>query len=969
MIFHRGRCMDLASSAGKMLAVGCSPAEAERAMQGYEDRVSLAAINSPASATLSGDPQALEEISQACNAAGMFCRFLPVNYAFHSQHTEPVRAELLASLDGLDLQPTLLPMLSTVTGEPVEGRQLDKHYWWRNVREGVRFADAVDRLITSDYEAFVELSPHPVLSAAVSECLSHRGRQGTALPSLRRQDGERATMLASLGALYTLGYSVDWRIFWPGGGRPVHLPAYPWQRERYWHELEELRELRIGKHAHPLLGRHLRSADPTWESVLDTRSLKYLGEHRLHEHAVFPASAYVEMALGAAQESLAGGGCILEEIQFQQALFLPDNDAPSTVQLALYPADGAFAIRSRPPQANQPWILHTVGSLRRQPDLDPPAKVDLDAVRKRLGEEMPAEDCYGAFAALGLHYGQAFRGIERLWRTDGEALGQVSLCESPALDYQRYCFHPAFLDACFQVVSGALPRDHMAMTRTLYLPVQIERVRLYRRAEHQVWSHVHLTHLSAHGLACDIRVYDEDGSLLLEVEGFRCQALRGGQHAERDDMQHWFYEMTWQSKPRPEQGLGRRSANFIPVSREIVQPMLDDVRRLAAESDWAMQVSRARAQSKRLPYAYVAQAFHELDWPYQPGEYVTVASLMQQLNLAPRHQRLIGRLLWVLEAAGDLSRAGTGTWLVERVPVAQDPGQLWQQALADNPAFVTELTLMDRCGSHLGAALRGEQDVLQLLFPEGSTATAEHLYQDSPTFRLYNTMVQRAVSRALHGLPAGRSVRILEVGAGTGGLTEYVLPVLPGDRTEYVFSDVTPLFLAKAEQKLCGYPFLRFQLLDIEKDPLQQGYEPHGFDLILASDVLHATGDLREALRHLQTLLSSDGLLILLEGERVPEPTWIDLVFGLTEGWWKFRDLDLRPDYPLMTRQAWQAVLEEVGFQDVVTSSVFPGEGEAIQVVMLARNPHLNRTTRHWHTLTGDPERSLRRTGWCSGST
>ena len=242
VIFHRGRCMDLASSKGRMLAVGCSMQEAAQAIRGYEDRVSLAAINSPSSATLSGDPQALEEISQSLSAKGLFCQFLRVNYAFHSPQMEPVQDEVLASLEGLDLQPVVLPMISTVTGEPVEDQQLDARYWWRNVREGVRFAEAVDWLIARDYDVFVELGPHPVLSGSLSECLLHRDQQGTVLPSLRRQEEERAMMLASLGALYTLGYPVDWQQLWPGGGHCVPLPQYPWQRQRYWHEPEEIRE-------------------------------------------------------------------------------------------------------------------------------------------------------------------------------------------------------------------------------------------------------------------------------------------------------------------------------------------------------------------------------------------------------------------------------------------------------------------------------------------------------------------------------------------------------------------------------------------------------------------------------------------------------------------------------------------------------------------------------------------------------
>jgi NADPH:quinone reductase-like Zn-dependent oxidoreductase/acyl carrier protein len=176
-------------------------------------------------------------------------------------------------------------------------------------------------------------------------------------------------------------------------------------------------------------------------------------------------------------------------------------------------------------------------------------------------------------------------------------------------------------------------------------------------------------------------------------------------------------------------------------------------------------------------------------------------------------------------------------------------------------------------------------------------------------------------------------------------MTAYVLPSLPANRTEYVFSDVTPLFLTKAAQKFRDYPFVQFQTLNIETDPLQQGYEAHTFDLILASNVLHATRDLREALSHILTLLSSEGLFIFLEVEKAQ--SWVELMFGLTEGWWRFCDFDLRPEYPLLTRNQWKNLLEEVGFTDATAMSLSPGDEASFQVVMLARGPQIWEDARH----------------------
>ena len=184
-------------------------------------------------------------------------------------------------------------------------------------------------------------------------------------------------------------------------------------------------------------------------------------------------------------------------------------------------------------------------------------------------------------------------------------------------------------------------------------------------------------------------------------------------------------------------------------------------------------------------------------------------------------------------------------------------------------------------------------------------------------------------------------MRVLEVGAGTGGTTAYVLPNLPSTGVEYVFTDVSTLFLHKARQKFEQFPFVAYQTLDIERDPVEQGYAPHQYDVVVASNVLHATVDLRRTLGHVKELLASDGLLVFVEG--TGPARWVDLIFGLTEGWWKFADTDLRPSHPLLSRARWISLLGEIGLGDAVAfPEVERGEGDGWQVIGIARGPHID---------------------------
>ncbi len=201
IIFHRSRIQAQAAGKGRMLAVGLSLEEAEHIHAGYSKIVSIAAINSPNSVTLSGESAALTEIATSLTQRQIFHRFLRVDVPYHSPSMEPLKTELAESLQGINPQPATITLFSTVTGQQVLGSEFDATYWVQNMRNPVLFALAVDGLLQTGHDRFLEISSHPVLVNSISECLAHANKVGTVLSSLRRQNTERATMLESLGKL------------------------------------------------------------------------------------------------------------------------------------------------------------------------------------------------------------------------------------------------------------------------------------------------------------------------------------------------------------------------------------------------------------------------------------------------------------------------------------------------------------------------------------------------------------------------------------------------------------------------------------------------------------------------------------------------------------------------------------------------------------------------------------------------
>ncbi|TFG57540.1 MAG: class I SAM-dependent methyltransferase, partial [Deltaproteobacteria bacterium] len=284
-----------------------------------------------------------------------------------------------------------------------------------------------------------------------------------------------------------------------------------------------------------------------------------------------------------------------------------------------------------------------------------------------------------------------------------------------------------------------------------------------------------------------------------------------------------------------------------------------------------------------------------------PGAHRTADGIAAGLGIVPRHRRLFGKLLDVLREEGLVERRGE-EWAGTGKPPGPDPDKIVELLRERHPRLKAQVELTAKCGRRLPAVLRGEEDPLHLLFEGGSFEATEALYRDSPSAQAFNALVREAVSELVgKSLPGGK-IRVLEVGAGTGGTSSAVLPVLPPGRTEYSFTDISNAFLVRAREKFADFPFLRFQLLDIERDPQAQGFTPGGFDLVIAANVLHATADMRETLRHVRSLLAPGGSLLLLEGTRTER--WVDLKFGLTEGWWKYTDLDLRPSGPALSTEA-----------------------------------------------------------------
>ncbi|MBB5035203.1 type I polyketide synthase [Prosthecobacter vanneervenii] len=933
VIHHRGRCMEKTPLRGKMIAAALTQAEAEAMIAPYGDRAALAAVNGPSMVSISGDADAVDEIFRALEQRALFVRYVPVNYAFHSAHMEPVREELAESLAGLNPKAGNIRLFSTVTGRQAEGTDYDAAYWWRNVRQSVLFAPAIDSAIAAGYTHFLEISPHPVLSNSMTECLTGAGLSGMVLPSLRRQKPERATMLGTLAALHVNGHAVDWSALYPDGRYLLRLPEYPWQNDHYWNEPTYSRKLRVNPQLNPLLQIALPTLHPTWEVGLNKSLLTWLKDHRVGQHLIFPGAGYVEMALAAGRELHPEQPVLIEELEIHRGCILPNGDDHPTMQIACIPAENTFVIQSTPAENPLSWTQHVTGRLRAEPERQRPAPFDLEAIRQRCLKEWTGEKLYHSAANADLRYGPQFQGLTHVWGGETEALARIEMPAAVATALDRYEVHPALLDACIHP-SIAIPADDDG----LYLPARMERIRCYAKPGDKVWAYVRRTQMIARKIILiDVFILNDAGEVLLEITDFLCKytplSSAPGSGAQAD----WLYQPEWHLKPLA-LSTAHSPADYLPDNAALAAALRQSIASHSADLGMNARYQEWEPRFLQLCRSSILSVLKHLGFRPKVGEVLTLDALVKRLKVQPAHEKRLHRLLTLLEPEGWLqpdTAASAPAWKVMAKPATVNPTKIWQEMVFHFPGFHPELILLDRCTSGLPDLLRGKCESAALI----SANMLEHAQAGSVFTRAYNHSIGEAVSAALAQLPEGRRVRILEIGAATGGVTASVLPRLPHAGVDYFYTDVSDRSFDQAAKKFSDYPAVQYRVLDLDLPPADQGFADEHFDLVILSNALSLTQNVQTALQHARQLLASSGLLIALEIDR-PSP-WHELVLGTNERWWQFADSALRSSHPLLPSAAWQQLLSAAGFTAVESVTDADNHSQTSQAILLARGPEL----------------------------
>ena len=931
VIYHRSRLQNTTGGHGRMVAVGVSRDEARRIIAGHEEKIEVAVVNSPGMVTLAGDTEALEEVVSGLEKSGKFVRWLRIDYAFHTHQMEPIKDELIEVLSGIVPRASTIPFYSTVSAGLLEGEALDGHYWWRNVREPVLFAPAINKLALEGAELFLELGPHPALVNPITECLGEAGKKGLILHSLKRKEAESTTILQNLAHLHHEGVDIDWAVVNQARGHRVRLPKYAWNHERFWIECDRSHRHRLQKVDHPLLGLRQPAPQPTWEFRLDPREFSYLNDHRFWDSIVFPAAGYAEIGLALARALFAEEVIAVEDLVTKKALFISEKNVP-TVRVVYREEDKSFAVYSTTDEGKN-WELNSEGYLRKVDAGLPPAVESVESIRERMEKHANHEQYYEEYRDAGYQFGPNFSQVTNIWSRPNESVAEITVPDEVAQTVAGYHFQPAVLDACFHALKGAqvIP-DGAKASENFYLPAAIRRVHLYRdRPPGRFWAHAAITFDDHESVLSDIFVYDEDGERVADILGFRIDRVEQ-KDEEAEAIENSFYEFRWEAKRlRGSRVSGTPGFEAPGKIADLVNEGLEERYERHKLADYLGDFA-SRVDS--LACRCVEEAYKELGWNLQVGEVFTTGSLLEQLGIVSEHHRLAGAQLKALVVDGVIEKLDDSQWRVIREFSVTDVLTELAGLRVDYPEYAADLDLYDMAWPRLAEVLCGDTDPLEVLFPGGSSEKLEAFYIKGADFPANNEMLACAVARAVEGVSSRRAVRILEVGAGTGSLTRSVLETLPAESIDYTFTDNGPAFISEARKAFADNSSIEFGIFDIEKDPDDQGIDPAGYDLILATNVIHATSELKRTLAQLKSCLAPGGLLMFLEVTR--SRNGLDLIFGLLKGWWQYTDMDLRPDSALLNRQQWEDLLADCGFGNIASFVNTPEAEHAGQTAFIA---------------------------------
>ncbi|KAI4621629.1 Type I Iterative PKS [Alternaria sp. BMP 0032] len=946
VVYHRGRLakkyQKITKLSGGMMAVGLGAEEVREYLTDLssDGKVVVACVNSPSSVTISGDMDALEEVANRLEEDDVFARKLKVPLAYHSHHMEHMAEEYQSCLEEL-LGPITegeldVAFASPVTGGIVTSRStFEAAHWVRNLTSPVLFSNALEALIfdstkpegeaptpNRQVSVFLEIGAHDTLSGPVRQTLGET--RMPYLSSLKRPLNAIDTVQDVVCALVALGYPVRLTAVNKPQTNISHqskyihdLPEYPWNHQTSYkiepRASEEHRYKRFKPHE--LLGRAIPGSNPltpTWRNFVRTNDIPWLVDHQLEGSVVLPGAGYVSMAIEAMRllkskpdQDVPKLQYHLRDVDIINALIIPQTSSSSNrgteIQFSLRPCSDKdldnvdwYEFELWSVSAKHAWIQHCKGCITARSDHGVHL---LEDVRASLGsvlshqkhtKEIEPETLYQRLRDSGFHHGPTFQNIvgSRVLRERSET--EFSVTPAAFEREQQYVIHPTTLDSIFQCCYATLPAD---LTKdAMFIPRSIRKVivpsQLGTHADQRLLASLDCLSSGTKGSIFTGSVFptgdDAQQTGSFEMQNFRLQRVT--QAATRA-----------QDAKSAHPAIHSKSRWELDIHYAIPDDIKDSMRISLTQSelDFARDV-------REISYHHIARTLEQLgpkaddQWTwYHKRFYEWMNSI---IPTADKGTLMSGSDQWSTRDKASIEE------LCNRVAQTNASGELVQ-----------------RVGSHLCDIVQGKVTPLELMMEDG---LLNRYYEQLPQLCNGSYKHLRKIVELYSVVDSG--AKVIEIGGGTGGATSVVLDAF-ATRSEqesgasllghYDFTDISSGFFGAAKSKFATWEDkMNYSKLDIEQDPIEQGFVAHSYDLVVASHVLHATPSLERTLSNVRKLLRPGGQLVLLEGSQ--DSLDVQLIFGTVERWWLSKEPE-RQTCPYVNLGVWDKALKAAGFSGV----------------------------------------------------
>ncbi|RKP47737.1 type I polyketide synthase [Pararobbsia silviterrae] len=929
VVKERSRAQAMTRGRGRMAAAGIGEAQARELVARLDlaHDIEIAGVNSPESVTLAGSLAGLHAIRDALRAHGTFFQVLELDYAFHSRQMDTVESTIRERLADLAPRDGERRFVSTVTGATLVGSALDARYWWRNIREPVRFGDAIARLVDDGVRMFVEIGPHSILRTYVKQSLDALKVQGTALATLKRQQDSAATLQRAILSAIAHGAPVDRTRFVASAGNSAAtltasaLPRYPWQREPYLVvPTAEGYGLTHRHRVHPLLGYRLPEHAWAWENQIDPVRLPFLADHIVDGGVTFPGAGFVEMALAAATAFFGTETCALEHVEIRQPVVFQASHA-KRFRLTIDARTAAFTIETRDRMSEDPWATNVVGRLLA-------SGTTLEAREERVSSEtlmrlraspvLDADTLYARTEMIGLRYGPAFRRMRVVHATRDAALGEfvdvaeldaalslastsTSTSTSSAEDRSIYRLHPALMDAGFHPLFALLANDASETDRAAYVPVQIARIDYLRGdAIERVLATVNRR--SPHSIVASFDFLDARGRVVARLGACR---FRRVDLLSRRYVAPARYAYRLEARPLAD--------GFDATPLPAMSVLLADASRVLAETDpharRTMHLTEVLPLLDVLASAYALRAFDAtgaFDAPALHGPH------------ADRVARLARMLVEDGLARWDGSRLVRESEACDAWP---DADALWRSVLELSPAHVAELTLLAQGGASLPALWqvpRGPETTVSATH----RSLVEHYFDASPTWSHARALAGAFAARAVEAWRAPRRLRVLEIVPADIDVPQPLDIALPAARCDRALACTAQQHAAlAAEDPDIG----RFVAIGLSERSTLTIDDATPYDIVIADRLLARQRDPLAVLSAVRGWLAPGAYLVLAESRH---SRFADIAFASHEV------TDAMYSTAHLVR-----VLEEAGFDDITPVAEQGLELEGTPALVIARAP------------------------------